>query len=73
MMEFDFNQEKNDLLFKKRGVTFYDVIESIAEKGILLNSIILTNKNTLDKKSLQLTLMGMPIVCLMWLKGINGS
>lgn len=36
-MEFDFNQEKNDLLFKKRGVTFYNIIESIAENGILLN------------------------------------
>jgi len=36
-MEFDFNQEKNDLLFKKRGVTFYNVIESIVERGILLN------------------------------------
>ncbi len=36
-MEFHFDQEKNDLLLKKRGVTFYNVIESIAEKGILLN------------------------------------
>ena len=36
-MEFDFNEEKNDLLFKTRGITFYDVIESIAERGILLN------------------------------------
>lgn len=36
-MEFDFKQEKNDLLFKKRGITFYNVIESIVEKGILLN------------------------------------
>ena len=37
IMEFDFSQEKNDLLFKKRGVTFYNVIEAIAERGILLN------------------------------------
>ncbi len=36
-MEFDFSQEKNDLLFIKRGVTFYKVIEAIAERGILLN------------------------------------
>jgi hypothetical protein len=37
IMEFDFSQEKNDLLFIKRGVTFYKVIEAIAERGILLN------------------------------------
>lgn len=36
-MKFDFSQEKNELLFKNRGVTFYEVIESIAENGILLN------------------------------------
>ncbi|MGC9385247.1 MAG: hypothetical protein ACP5D6_11665 [Kosmotogaceae bacterium] len=36
-MKFDFNQEKNELLFKRRGVTFYEVVESIAENGILLN------------------------------------
>ena len=36
-MKFDFNQEKNEFLFKERGVTFYEVIEAIAENGILLN------------------------------------
>jgi uncharacterized DUF497 family protein len=36
-MTFDFNKEKNDLLFKERGITFYQIIEAIAEKGILLN------------------------------------
>lgn len=36
-MKFDFNQEKNELLFKRRGVTFYEVVEAIAENGILLN------------------------------------
>jgi uncharacterized DUF497 family protein len=36
-VKFDFSQEKNELLFKNRGVTFYEVIESIAENGILLN------------------------------------
>ncbi len=36
-MEFDFSIEKNEILFEKRGVTFYQIIESIAEKGILLN------------------------------------
>jgi hypothetical protein len=36
-MEFDFDQKKNDLLLKRREVTFYNVIDSIAEKGILLN------------------------------------
>ena len=36
-MEFEFNEEKNDRLFKERGVTFYDVINSICNDGILLN------------------------------------
>ena len=36
-MEFAFSSEKNDLLRRKRGVTFPMVIEAIAEKGILLN------------------------------------
>lgn len=36
-MEFEFNKEKNDILFKERGVTFYDVIDSIYKNGILLN------------------------------------
>ena len=36
-MKFDFNHEKNALLFEERGVTFYNVIESIAENGFLLN------------------------------------
>ena len=36
-MKFDFSQEKNDLLFNTRGITFYQIIESISEKGILLN------------------------------------
>lgn len=36
-MEFEFSKEKNFQLFKERGVTFFNVIESINEKGILLN------------------------------------
>ncbi len=36
-MEFDFSEEKNSQLFRERGVTFYNVIDSINEKGILLN------------------------------------
>jgi hypothetical protein len=36
-MEFSFDSSKNDLLRRKRGVTFPMVIEAIAEKGILLN------------------------------------
>lgn len=35
--KFDFNHQKNKLLFEKRGITFYKVIEVIAEKGVLLN------------------------------------
>jgi len=36
-MEFDFSEEKNNQLFQERGVTFYNVIDAISEKGILLN------------------------------------
>ena len=36
-MIYDFNNEKNKLLFKERGVTFQHVIDSIAEKGLLLD------------------------------------
>ena len=36
-MKFDFNQNKNDQLFEERDVTFYNVIEAIADNGILLN------------------------------------
>lgn len=36
-MTFDFDKEKNEILFRKRGVTFYQVIESIAERGVLVN------------------------------------
>ena len=36
-MTFDFNAQKNELLFTTRGVTFYDAIEAIESKGILLN------------------------------------
>ena len=36
-MKFDFNQEKNEKIFLERGITFCDVIEAIASKGILSN------------------------------------
>jgi len=36
-MNFDFNQYKNDKLFKERGISFSNVIEAIEDKGILLN------------------------------------
>ena len=36
-MEFEFDKDKNHQLFQKRGVTFYNVIDSINENGILLN------------------------------------
>jgi uncharacterized DUF497 family protein len=36
-MRFDFDKIKNDTLIKERGISFYQVIESIANKGILLN------------------------------------
>jgi len=36
-MKFDFNQEKNELLFQIRGISFPEIIEAIAENGILLD------------------------------------
>ena len=36
-MKFDFNKNKNEKLFRERGVSFYNVIEVIAENGVLLN------------------------------------
>jgi uncharacterized DUF497 family protein len=36
-MKFDFDKSKNDILRKSRGVSFYDLIETIAEKGVLLD------------------------------------
>jgi uncharacterized DUF497 family protein len=36
-MKFDFNQSKNSKLLKERGISFYDVIETIKDKGVLLN------------------------------------
>ena len=36
-MTFDFDPDKNATLFQTRGVTFVQVIESIAENGALLN------------------------------------
>jgi len=36
-MEFAFDQDKNDLLYRLRGVTFPMVIEAIAERGVLLD------------------------------------
>jgi hypothetical protein len=36
-VEFSFDPEKNDLLRKKRGITFPMIIEAIAEKGVLVN------------------------------------
>ena len=36
-VKFDFNHQKNEILFEKRGVSFYRVIEAIAENGVLLN------------------------------------
>jgi hypothetical protein len=35
VMEFDFSENKNKLLFEERGVTFQDAINSIAERGVL--------------------------------------
>ena len=34
---FDFDLEKNQLLVTERGVSFYDVIEAVAERGVLLD------------------------------------
>jgi uncharacterized DUF497 family protein len=36
-MNFEYSEEKNEILFKERGITFTNVIESIAENGILLD------------------------------------
>ena len=36
-MKFDFNREKNEKIFIERGITFEDVIEAIARRGVLLN------------------------------------
>jgi len=36
-MEFDFNEEKNELLNEKRGMSFQEIIEAIATNGVLLN------------------------------------
>jgi len=36
-MEFDFSVEKNEILFQKRSISFYNIIEAIAENGILAN------------------------------------
>jgi len=36
-MIFDFNEEKNELLFQQRGITFNQVIDAIEETGVLLN------------------------------------
>ena len=34
-MKFDFSEEKNKRIFQTRGVSFYQAIEAIAEKGII--------------------------------------
>jgi uncharacterized DUF497 family protein len=34
---FDFDNDKNEVLYRKRGVTFQMVIAAIADKGILLD------------------------------------
>ncbi len=36
-MNYDFNNEKNKILYKERGVTFQHVIDSISENGVLLD------------------------------------
>jgi uncharacterized DUF497 family protein len=36
-MNFKYSDEKNELSFNKRGITFINVIESIAENSILLD------------------------------------
>lgn len=51
-MEFDFSEEKNSQLFRERGVTFYNVIDSINEKGILLNIEHPNKKKYPDQKIL---------------------
>ena len=34
-MKFDFNDEKNNLLYESRNITFQDVIKSILKNGVL--------------------------------------
>jgi uncharacterized DUF497 family protein len=34
-MEFDFSEEKNQILLHERGVTFQDVIDAIRNQGVL--------------------------------------
>jgi uncharacterized DUF497 family protein len=34
-MQFDFNEEKNQLLLRERGVTFQAVIKAILDQGVL--------------------------------------
>jgi len=36
-MKFDFDKKKNLILIKERNISFYQVIESIADKGVLLD------------------------------------
>ena len=36
-MVFDFNEEKNEILYDQRGITFHQIIGAIAENGVLLN------------------------------------
>jgi len=36
-MVFNFNAEKNELLFKTRGITFNQIIEVIENEGVLLD------------------------------------
>lgn len=36
-MNFDFSKEKNEILYKERGISFYQIIEAIAENGVLRN------------------------------------
>ena len=36
-MEFIYNEKKNQILFETRGITFEQVIEIIAEDGVLLD------------------------------------
>ncbi|MDC7239463.1 MAG: toxin, partial [Spirochaetales bacterium] len=36
-MRFDFNREKNEILYRERGITFYQIIEAISENGVLRN------------------------------------
>ena len=50
-MNFDFNQYKNDKLFKERGISFSNIIEAIEDKGILLN-FEHPNKDALVKSQL---------------------